>query len=359
MRQLLWISCSTALMSLGSLFGQNPSVVGAGYSIPGIIRVSPGQITTVFVSGLKPDLTKPQRATSLPLPTSLAGISVTINQSSPKQSFVAPILIVEQLNNCSNGGAPPPPTIPSDCLIGAITIQIPYELTALPIVVGDFSVPSTTELVITTNGAVSKAFLVSVITDNLHVLNTCDVFPPKQGDGTWVDVTTFSNSGCSSTVTHANGTLVTASSAAKPGETIVIYAFGLGQTTPAVKTGAATPTPSPVLRSDNPFFNRTVGLQFDFRVNAGPSHPYVNPFAARPIGLPAPEFVGLTPDQVGLYQINVKLPDIFPPVDPCTALSIIAGNPSTLSNIALSNLTISMGGVSSFAGAAICVQPMQ
>lgn len=167
MRQLLWISCSTALMSLGSLFGQNPSVVGAGYSIPGIIRVSPGQITTVFVSGLKPDLTKPQRATSLPLPTSLAGISVTINQSSPKQSFVAPILIVEQLNNCSNGGAPPPPTIPSDCLIGAITIQIPYELTALPIVVGDFSVPSTTELVITTNGAVSKAFLVSVITDNL------------------------------------------------------------------------------------------------------------------------------------------------------------------------------------------------
>ena len=77
------------------------------------------------------------------------------------------------------------------------------------------------------------------------------------------------------------------------------------------------------------------------------------------MGLPGPEFVGLTPGQVGLYQINVKLPDTFPPVDPCTTASVITGTAGTLSNVALSNLTISFGGVSSFDGAAICVQPPQ
>jgi len=196
--------------------------------------------------------------------------------------------------------------------------------------------------------------------DNLHVLTSCDANSgtATSGNGSWVDVSTFYNPACPSTVTHADGTLVTASSPAKPGETVVIYAFGLGETTPAVKTGEPTPTPAPVLGPAMPFFTRSLGLVFDFRVNAGPTRPYVNPTAVRPIGLSTPEFVGLTPGQIGLYQINVKLPDTFPPVDPCTELSVITGNAAAvLPNVALSNLTISMGGVSSFDGAAICVRP--
>jgi uncharacterized protein (TIGR03437 family) len=54
-----------------------------------------------------------------------------------------------------------------------------------------------------------------------------------------VDVTTFFNPACTSIVTHADGTLVSADSPAKSGETVVVYAFGLGQTTPAVKTGGS------------------------------------------------------------------------------------------------------------------------
>src|ERR1035437_9676758 len=127
MRRMLLVSVCAVLMNLAPLFGQGMTVVGSGYASPTTIRVSPGQITTFFVSGLSTDTTKPQKATSLPLPNSLAGISVTINQSSPKQSVPAPLLAVQQLNGCSNGGAPPPATVPSDCLVAAITVQIPYE----------------------------------------------------------------------------------------------------------------------------------------------------------------------------------------------------------------------------------------
>src|SRR5260370_17305393 len=141
--------CS-CVMSLGTLFGQGMTVVGSGYTSPTQIRVSPGQITTIFVSGLNTNQTKPQTATTLPLPDTLAGISVTINQSSPKQSFAAPLLAVQQLNPCSNGGVPPPPTVPSDCLVAAITIQIPYELSVPSPNIGDAASPDVTPRVITT-----------------------------------------------------------------------------------------------------------------------------------------------------------------------------------------------------------------
>ena len=354
-------SCAI-LIGLSPLFGQGLTLVGSGYSNPTSIRVSPGQITTVFVSGLTLDLTKPQKATSLPLPNSLAGISVTINQSSPKQSVPAPLLAVQQLNNCSNSGAP---STPPDCMVGAITLQIPYELTPLPTVAGDFSVPSTTELVVTANGVASKAFSLLTITDTLHVLNNCDAFPPKQSSGTWVDVNTFQNPPCPSTVTHADGTLVTTNSPAKPGETVVIYAYGLGQTTPAVKSGEATPIPAPVLLGGF-LYARTVAVQFDFRPNAAPSNPYLTiqgVISSTPITgpvAPTPTFVGLTPGQVGLYQINVQLPSAFPAaLVPCTTLAVGTGNPAYPPAVVQSNLTIDIGGVSSFDGAAICIQPGQ
>ncbi len=86
--------------------------------------------------------------------------------------------------------------------------------------------------------------------------------------------------------THADGTLLTAASPAQPGEIIVIYATGLGETVP----------------------------------NPGP---YEVPGATAPIewlsslvvslnGMALPssliQYAGLTPGCVGLYQINLQLP---------------------------------------------------
>src|ERR1019366_291667 len=319
MRRMVLVCLCAAFMTRGPLFGQGMTLTGSGYTSPTTIRVSPGQVTTLFVSGLNTVLTKPQRATSLPLPNSLAGISVTINQSSLKQSVAVPLLAVEQLNTCSIAVVAPPPvppsptstpsTVPPECLLTAITLQIPYELTPLPTVAGDSAKASTTEIVVTANGVASRAFAVLTITDTLHVLNTCDTFPPK-ADGPPTAV----NGGCSSVVTHADGTLVAADAPGKAGEILVIYAFGLGQTTPAVKTGSATPTPAPVLDPASRLGSgRTLELQYDFRPNAEPSRPFnvltgvISPTPPTgPVILLAPVFVGLTPGQVGLYQINVQ-----------------------------------------------------
>lgn len=354
MRRILLIGVCAFFMSLGLLFGQGMTLVGSGYSNPTSIRVSPGQVIKLFVSGTKtvlPSQSRLQRATTVPLPKTLAGFSVSVRQG--ENTYAAPLFAVEQTPICTDANSST-----SDCFRTALTVQVPFEIT--PMQSGQPAAQLPGDLIVNDNGTESKHFPISPFVDNIHVLTACDTpGSPPSSNGSWVDVTTFFNPACPSTVTHADGTLVSADSSAKPGETVVIYAFGLGKTTPSVKTGEATPTPAPVLISDQPFFNRTVGLQFDFRVNAGPSRPYMNPLAMRPIGLPTPEFVGLTPEQVGLYQINVRLPDNFPPVDPCTALSVGAGNAGTLSNVALSNLTISLGGVSSFDGAAICVQPPQ
>jgi len=324
------------VIGASTLLGQGATVVGAGYATPTIIRVAPGQITTIFVVGLTPDFSKPQLAAGVPLPTTLAGVSVVFNQNSLKQTTVAPLLSVQQSNLCSFGLSGAMNPVPLECTITAVTLQVPYELSTG----GELSLPLT-ELVVTVNGVSSRTFRVSLFVDNVHVLNTCDSYPVKR--------TAQPNlaTDCNSVVNHADGTPVTAVTPAKPGETVVIYGYGLGQTSPLPKNGEATPTPAPILGP-----NQDVLIQFDFDENARPS----NPRSSRQFSL-YPKFVGLTPGQVGLYQINVALPYSIPQIEPCTPNVACTGNPAFCPLPITSNLTIDIGGVSSFDGAAICVQP--
>ena len=344
------------LMSLGPLFGQGTTLVGAGYSIPTNIRVAPGQIIKLFISGTKtvlPPQSRIQRATTVPLPTTLAGFSVNIQQGA--NTYAAPLLSVEQAPTCADANSSS-----AECFTTALTVQIPFEI--VPMLPGPLPAQPG-NLIVNDNGTESQAFNLFPLVDNLHVITGCD----KQPD-VWLNVNGFISSNlfltapCNAVATHADGSLVSADSPAKPGEVVVIYAFGLGKTSPPVKTGEATPTPAPILSRDfllggiNPY--PVLAIQLDFRLNAGPSRPFVTPLIMVPAP-PGPAFMGLTPGQVGLYQINVKLPDSFPLVLPCTGSMAVSVGTGIATSFVQSNLTIDIGGASSFDGAAICVQPIQ
>lgn len=81
---------------------------------------------------------------------------------------------------------------------------------------------------------------------------------------------------------------------ARAGEVLVIYAIGLGQTSPTVTSGVGSPAVEPLARLDPPPAV-TFGRRGPFnQVNA------------------LPFFAGLAPGFVGLYQINVIVPDNAP-----------------------------------------------
>ena len=91
------------------------------------------------------------------------------------------------------------------------------------------------------------------------------------------------------------------SAPARPGDVLSIYATGLGAVAPPVGTGEVTPPPLPLLRAfDVPLvnFGRAV----------------LGPFAV-------PSFVGLTPGLVGLFQVNVTVPEDAP-TNPRTAVTL-------------------------------------
>jgi uncharacterized protein (TIGR03437 family) len=76
----------------------------------------------------------------------------------------------------------------------------------------------------------------------------------------------------------------------KPGDTIVIYALGLGPTTTPVPSGAASPS--------SPLAEVGGTTQVCFGVET--------PFYQAPCATAS--FSGLTPNYVGLYQVNVTIP---------------------------------------------------
>ena len=279
-------------------------ITAAGYLYPSPVTVAPGQVITLFVAGL-----------------GQGDITVTVRQGT---DLAAPVLDVRPASTCNE-------VQPGACgALTAVTVQIPYEVWSACVTNVCPNIVFLTQIFVTQNGAAGALFTISPFGDHIHFLTTCDTVV-SSGSG-FAPITGLP---CAPFVTHAGGSLVSASNPALGNEELVAYATGLGATNPATPTGqaasAATPTQQNFL------------LSFNFLANALPARP-TYPLNVALTSYATPLFTGLTAGYVGLYQVNFRVPP--PPTDyaPCD-------------NFVQSNLTVNMGGQYSFDGAAICVIP--
>lgn len=281
-------------------------IVSAGYAIPQSNLVAArGQVVTLFANGLSvPDAS----ATSIPLPTTLSGVSVRVTSQIPNYPKLLPIFSIVSYDSCAgNSGTPCPLTL--------ITVEVPTEPTCtggLPNSCDNFYVSIL--LTVAVNGNAGQSIPLAVTYSQAHIVNACD--------------TIFGTIGgiCYSLVTHADGTFVGDAGYpngrfATPGETITFYAVGLGATDPIVPTGQASPA-SPLATIPA----NALPLLVSYRLSLPAASPGP-PVAWAPIGRWIyPAYVGLVAGFVGLYQVNVTLPAELAQAQ---AMQVIGGCPLT------------------------------
>ena len=291
------IKIAAASVLAAAVISAQPIAVigGAGYSAPIPVKVAPGQILTFFVSGIGSGLKAKAPAETFPLPNTLAGISATLNELSepPLTGEAVPMLAVSPLNSC--GGI----IVPVQCTpLAAITVQIPFGIRTVSAV---SPIPPPATMTISETGGSSATISLSPMSDQPHIVTTCDVNVSSSAPGSL----------CVPEVTHGDGSLVTPDHPAHTGEELVLYAFGLGSTVPGLAAGEASPVPAqPVVD--------TFTLTTEAAIPTIPSERQSF----------APLFAGLTPGFAGLYQVNFLAP--APPMpfaaDDCTDSGSPNGN---------------------------------
>jgi uncharacterized protein (TIGR03437 family) len=312
------ISCGFCLSA--SLIAQ--SLSGSGYTVPAPVSVAPGQIATFYVTGAQVALVSTPPGGPL---------IATLQQNA--SIMTAPIQSVRVVSQCPDATV----NLVSTCgSLTAITVQIPYALVpTCTQVCPDIAFATPPLLTIAYNGQALSSIELNPLADEVHVLTACDVAlgPPATQHN-------LSGLPCAPLVTHGNGTMVSASSPAAPGETLTVWAFGLGQTSPAATTGTAALTAATA---------ETFNLNFNYSINALPTKPYAGDPDTVQIH---PLYSGLAPGYVGLYQVNFTVPAA--PANGIAQCSQ-AGSVALGGNAPQSNFTVSIGGQYSFDGAGICV----
>ena len=163
-------------LSIQTAFGQSgPTLTGTGYAFRSL-TVAPGQVVGLQFADLRtilPPVNGPRRlrATSVPWPTSLGGISLNLTQyiryslgdtPIPFGPTKLPILQIDQQVSCFRASTP-------DCYVTIVTVQMPYGLNYY----GSIYVAST-EIVLSENGVDSQAFNVFVAGDQIHLVTGLD-----------------------------------------------------------------------------------------------------------------------------------------------------------------------------------------
>jgi uncharacterized protein (TIGR03437 family) len=290
---ILCLSLSCASAQSGA------SLVGASYSAPSAFEVAPGQVVTLFFNGIKPGPDGKLRSATADvqaLPVTLAGLSARVTQARHAVDQRIPVFSIRQENQC--GGTQP---ASAGCVLTAMRVQIPFELSLEPEPEGRPAAPA--QLILEEDGQASKPFPLQPVVSNAHVLTSCDQ-----------DWDTHPESACNRLAFHADGRKVNAAAPAKRGEVIAVYVYGLGPTWPAAPTGKPAPNGVEIPQSG---VLRVWAELRDQPINASASAPrFFDSEAASQPG-DAIQFAGLAPGWVGLYQLNILVPDDFKTVLPC------------------------------------------
>jgi uncharacterized protein (TIGR03437 family) len=313
--------------------GQN-QIVGVGFptleyqSELNLPMVAPGGVLTLYTPPLG---VADSVAKEIPLPNSLSGVSVAVRVLGATDSTgyptSLPILRVESVNlaqlpagaDCANVTGPTPVL----CSYSRISVQIPTERVCAPSPLFGLPYPRPCPappffeefppmlvLNVKANGVTGPDMPVQVFEGWAHLLNACEPFldPPA------IRVTGDLGICRYPLVTHADGTLITDDSPARVGETITFYGvgFGVAFSERNVGTGRAPSVPIP----------RGPGGRVTFRYLA--SGPPPSGVQAGALGTSTfmqtvvpTDWIGMIPDFVGLYQVNVTVPPLPDKVYPC------------------------------------------
>lgn len=206
----------------------NPlGIVNAGNFAPVTNPIAPLEVITLYGTGLAGATVK---APSLPLPTTLGSTQVLINGQAAPLYYVTPTQIAAQV----------------------------------PLTVGPSNNNFYGTVQIVNGGTMS---------------NTVTVYTADSAPGVF---SAGGNGVGPAAAQHSNYSLITSASPATIGETVVLYASGLGSVTPSVAAGAAAGS-NPVSATDQTIFVDFSGQQETVA------------------------FAGLTPGLAGLYQLNTTI----------------------------------------------------
>jgi uncharacterized protein (TIGR03437 family) len=228
----------------------DPTRIYNAASFQPVRQISPGELITLFGSGLAPTTMAVEGGQAVPL--QLGGVSATVDGLPAPVFAVSPsqisILVPQAVNN----------QVPGDFTYGPNAIQV------------------------TNNGMASNVVQVDFLMQSLAT-NEIGVFSQTQN-----------GLGLAAARHAATGELVDEANPAQPGEYISIYATGLGVVTPAIADGAVAPSSpmSKVYSQPYVYFN-------DY-----------GPRATMPVSIKGTvQFAGLAPGLAGLYQVNVLVPE--------------------------------------------------
>ncbi|MFN7921945.1 MAG: hypothetical protein U0Q16_17720 [Bryobacteraceae bacterium] len=291
-----------AVLVTAPVAAQPSSLAASGYRLPSnAFPAAPGQVMMVAVRGLSLVLAQPAipTLTAEGFPTEFNGVSVDFVQGAVTAK--TPIQLLEQTSCASIANCTP---------ATSILLRIPYEL--------DPASSTRALLRIKERGTVAGEIAIDAVTDNIHVINTCDKKTRRFVSAALV--AEIPAGVCVPAVLNYSSLppLVTPTTPAKAGNVLAIYAYGLGAIDPPERLGFR-------------FATQPFTLAFYFTGAAA---------------MPERRITGVPPAAVvagdGTYQVNFVMPTIPEGLPACEG-------PNGY------NLTVVVAGQQSAGSAKICV----